>query len=84
MANSIYSQFAESFASASLETLVDNFNSEVGNHAWTSARAAFLRALVEELERRGIDLAAVRGDIGMSFAHHVALDDEHKRLVAID
>ncbi len=45
----LFSDFAAQFAAASLNSLVDSFNSQVGNHAWTSARAAHNQALIAEL-----------------------------------
>jgi hypothetical protein len=82
MNNSLYDQFAASFAAKSLSSLVDSFNCQVGCRGFNSARAAHDRALIDELISRDIDLSAVRSDGGTSFAHHVKLEDN--RFVTID
>ena len=43
------SQFAAQFAAASLSSLVDSFNGQVGLRAWSSARATRDQALMAEL-----------------------------------
>lgn len=40
MNNSIFNDFVAHFATASLTSLVESFNSQVGNRGFTSARAA--------------------------------------------
>lgn len=55
MNNSLYDQFAASFAAKSLSSLVDSFNRQVGCRGFNSARAAHDRALIDELISRGID-----------------------------
>lgn len=65
--------FTAKFAVANLNSLVDSFNAQVGNHGWSSARAAHDCALIVELVRRGIDVSAVYDGTTISFAHRVAL-----------
>lgn len=76
------SQYAARFAAASLTSLVDSFNSQVGNRGWTSARACHDTALIEEFKRRGIDVSSVSHGNSISFAHQVQLAGN--RLVIID
>lgn len=78
----LISQFAAQFAAASLSSLVESFNAQVGLRAWSSARAAHDQALMAELGARGIDISAVDDGTSTSFAHHVAL--EGNKLVIID
>ena len=78
----LLSQYAARFAAASLTSLVDSFNSQVGNRGWTSARASHDTALIEEFKRRGIDVSSVSHGNSISFAHHVQLAGN--RLVIID
>ena len=77
MEKNLLSQFAE----ASLTSLAESFNAQVGNHGFNSARAAHDRALIDELVRRGVDVSAVSDGHSISFAHHVALDESAMRLV---
>lgn len=75
-------RFATQFASASLNSLVESFNRQVGSRAWSFARALHDRALIAELVSRGVDVSAVHDDTHTSFAHHVRLDGS--RLVLTD
>ena len=59
MNNSFYNDFAARFAATTLTSLVESFNSQVGNRGFNSMRAAHDRALIDELVRRGIDVSAV-------------------------
>lgn len=75
MNNSLYNEFAARFAASTLTSLVESFNSQVGNRGFTSARAAHNKALIDEFVRRGIDVSAVFDGTALSFAHHVELDN---------
>lgn len=75
MNNSLYNEFAARFAASTLTSLVESFNSQVGNRGFTSARAAHNKALIDEFVRRGIDVSAVFDGTTLSFAHHVELDN---------
>lgn len=54
-----YQGYLKSFRKESLELLVERFNGEVGNYGWVGVRGAFLRALIETLEARGVDLTNI-------------------------
>lgn len=75
MNNSFYNEFAARFAASTLTSLVESFNSQVGNRGFTSARAAHNKALIDEFVRRGIDVSAVYDGTATSYAHHVELDN---------
>ena len=80
MEKNILAQFASQFAEASLTSLVESFNAQVGNRGFNSTRAAHDHALINELVRRGIDVSAISDGHSISFAHHVALDETAMRL----
>ena len=75
MNNSLYNDFAACFAASTLTSLVESFNSQVGNRGFNSVRAAHDKALIDELVRRDIDVSAVFDGTAISFAHHVELDN---------
>ena len=79
--NILLSQFASQFAEASLNSLVESFNAQVGNRGFNSARAAHDRALIDEFVRRGVDVSAIADGQSISFAHLVAVDQSGLRLV---
>ena len=75
MDNSFYNDFAAHFAAGTLTSLVESFNSQVGNRCFNSMRAAHYRALIDEFVRRGVDVSAVFDGTTISFAHYVELDN---------
>ena len=79
--NNLFSEFAAQFAAASLSSLVDSFNGQVGLRAWSSARAAHDQALIAELVARGIDVSAIHDGHATSFAHKVRLNESSNKLV---
>ena len=79
--NNSFPDFAARFAAASLTSLVDTFNRQVGSVGWTSMRAAHDQALIAELVARGIDVSAVDDGHSTSFAHKVRLDEASMKLV---
>lgn len=79
--NILLFQFASQFAEASLTSLVESFNAQVGNHGFNSARAAYDYALINELIRRGIDVSAIHDGKKTSFAHKVKLDIAANKLI---
>lgn len=81
MEKNILSQFASRFAEASLRSLVESFNAQVGNRGFNSARAAHDHALIDELVHRGVDVSAISDGQSISFAHNVALDESAMKLV---
>lgn len=76
--------FASVFAEASLHSLINSFNAQVGNRGFNSARAIHDINLIDELVRRGVDVSAVFDGQSLSFAHHVILDESAMKLVIQD
>jgi len=79
--DSIIEQFGFDFTQMSIDTLIANFNKEVGSRAGTQARLAFNLVNIEELKHRGIDVSAVYDGTTIMFAHEVKLDESGTKLV---
>lgn len=79
--NNSLQEFAARFAAASTQSLVENFNRQVGINAWTSARAIHDQALITELQSRGIDLSAVYDGRSIDFSWPIRLDETTSSLV---
>lgn len=47
------------FQSETNNQLADHFNSLADSHGWTAERSYYTEALINELQRRGIDLSAI-------------------------
>ena len=79
--NNSLQEFAARFRAASIQSLVEEFNRQVGSNAWTSARAVHDQALIAELQGRGIDLSAVYDGRSVNFSRPVRLDETTSSLV---
>ena len=78
-----YTKYALQFADMQIPELVTVFNAQVGNHGWSSMRAYHDQALIDEFQRRGIDVSAVYDGKVLSFAHSVRYDLPDNKLIAI-
>lgn len=67
--NKSFQEFARQFANLSTQELINHFNSQVRNRGWTSMRAYHDQALIEELQRRGIDVSSVYDGTTIRFDH---------------
>jgi hypothetical protein len=66
-----------------INELVTVFNRQVGNAGWTGMRAYHDHALIDEFQRRGIDVSAIYDGKAISFAHPVRYDLPDNKLVVI-
>ena len=78
-----YTKYALQFAEMQIPELVIVFNHQVGNTGWTSMRAYHDHALIDEFQRRSIDVSAVYDGKTISFAHPVKYDIIANRLFTI-
>ena len=81
--NIYYTKFALQFADMQISELVTIFNSQVHSRAWSSMRAYHDAALLDEFQRRGIDVSAVYDGKVISFASLVMYDVVNNRLADI-
>lgn len=79
--DSIIKDFEFDFTQMSIDTLIANFNREVGLRAGTAARLAFNLVNINELQRRGIDVSAVYDGTVIKFSKRVELDTSGTKLV---
>ena len=78
-----YTMYALQFADMQITELVTSFNHEVKNPGWSSMRAYHDQALIDEFQRRSIDISAVSDGHAMSFDKPVKYDLVDNRLIAI-
>ncbi len=69
-----YTKYALQFADMQIPELVTVFNHQVGNTGWTGMRSYHDQALIDEFQRRGIDVSAVYDGKVISFANPVRYD----------
>ena len=67
-------KYALQFADMQIPELVTVFNHQVGNTGWTGMRSYHDQALIDEFQRRGIDVSAVYDGKVISFANPVRYD----------
>ena len=78
-----YTMYALQFAGMQIPELVTAFNSQVQNRGWSSIRAYHDQALIDEFQRRSIDISAVSDGHAISFDKPVKYDLVDNRLIAI-
>ena len=66
-----YIRYALQFADMQIPELVTVFNSQVQNRGWSSMRAHRDQALIDEFQRRGIDVSCIHDGHTIHFNHHV-------------
>ena len=76
-----YIKYALRFADMQIQELVTTFNSQVQNRSWSSMRAYHDQALIDEFQRRGINVSVVSDGKTISFAHPVRYDLLENKLV---
>ena len=76
-----YNNLNKDMASKSIESLVEEFNKQVGSKAWSSIRGIHDTVLIDTLIDKGIDVSAVYDGIEISFKNHIALDDDKSKIV---
>ena len=79
-----YIRYALQFADMQIPELVTIFNAQVQNRGWSSMRAYHDQALIDEFQRRGIDVSAVYDGKVITFAHTVRYDLPNNKLVVIN
>ena len=81
--NIYYTQYALQFADMQIPELVTVFNHQVGNSGWTGMRAYHDQALIDEFQRRAIDVSVIYDGKTISFSRPVKYDIANNRLVII-
>ena len=79
-----YTKYALQFADMQIPELVNIFNAQIQNRGWSSMRAYHDQALIDEFQRRGIDVSAVYDGKVITFAHSVRYDLPNNKLVVIN
>ena len=84
MANlNMYSDIKNRVSQQSTVALVEQFNAQVGNRCWASARAAHDTAIIDTLIDRGVDVSAVYDGENISFKEHVVLNEDLNKLFLV-
>ena len=71
-----FDDLQKEMASKSVETLVEEFNQQVGNTGWTSIRGLHDSVLIDTLIAKGVDVSAVYDGCDISFKRKIKLNDD--------
>ena len=76
-----YDELTESMAKRSVESLIAEFNKQVGSRAWTSIRGLHDSVLIDTLIAKGVDVSAVYDGVTISFKRKIALNADKTKVV---
>ena len=79
-----YTKYALRFADMQITELVNIFNRQDGNTGWTGMRAYHDQALIDEFQRRGIDVTVIYDGKTTTFTHSVRYDLPNNKLAVIN
>ena len=78
-----YTKYALQFADMQIPELVNEFNAQVQSRAWSSMRAYHDQALIDEFQRRGIDLSVLSDGHTIDFSKHIKYDLDGNKLIVV-
>jgi len=75
-----FDELHEEMASRSVESLVEEFNQQVGRRSWTSIRGLHDSVLIDTLIAKGVDVSAVYDGVTISFKRKIKLNEDKTRV----
>ena len=76
-----FTELQESMAKRSVESLVNEFNRQVGSNAWTSIRGLHDSVLIDTLIAKGVDVSAVYDGVDISFKRKIKLNSDKTKII---
>lgn len=76
-----YNELKESMSKRGVESLIAEFNQQVGSRAWTSIRGLHDSVLVDTLIAKGIDMSAVYDGVTITFSKKIKLNEDKNKVV---
>ena len=78
-----YNNLKKNMAKRSVESLVAEFNKQVGSRAWTSIRGLHDSVLIDTLIEKGVDVSAAYDGVEISFARKIALNPDKNKIIFV-
>lgn len=75
-----FDELTESMAKRSVESMVAEFNKQVGSRAWTSLRGLHDSVLIDTLIEKGVDVSAVYDGVTISFERKIKLNADKNKV----
>lgn len=76
-----FDNLQEEMASRSVESLVEEFNRQVGNTGWTSIRGLHDSVLIDTLIAKSVDVSAVYDGVDISFKRKIKLNEDKTKVI---
>ena len=76
-----FDELKESMAKHCVESLVEEFNRQVGRRSWTSIRGVHDSLLIDTLMAKGVDVSAIYDGVEISFAKKIALNKDKNKII---
>ena len=76
-----FDELKASMAKMSVESLVEEFNRQVGRRSWTSIRGVHDSLLIDTLMAKGVDVSAIYDGVDISFAKKIALNKDKNKII---
>ena len=76
-----FEELKEGMAKRSVESLVKEFNRQVGRRSWTSIRGLHDSVLIDTLIEKGVDVSAIYDGVTISFAKKIKLNADKTKVL---
>ena len=76
-----FDELTESMGKRSVESLVAEFNKQVGSRAWSSIRGLHDSVLIDTLIAKGVDVSAVYDGVTISFQRKIKLNADKNKVI---
>lgn len=76
-----FDDLQKEMASRSVESLVEEFNRQVGNTGWTSIRGLHDSVLIDTLIAKSVDVSAVYDGVDISFKRKIKLNEDKTKVI---
>ena len=76
-----FTELQESMAKRSVESLVSEFNHQVGRRTSNSIRGLHDSVLIDTLIEKGVDVSAIYDGVTISFARKIKLNEDKTKVI---
>ena len=78
-----FDELHEEMANRSVESLIEDFNQQVGRRSWTSIRGLHDSVLIDTLIAKGVDVSAVYDGVTISFKRIITLNKDLNKVIVV-
>lgn len=78
-----YNKLKEDMEKRSVESLIEEFNQQVGNTGWTSIRGLHDSVLIDTLIAKGVDVSAVYDGVDISFKRKIKFNEDKTKVILV-